>query len=74
MKRFMIVIIAAGVLGLVAFYGVWNYGFYIDMDPNAPVESAAFTIDGTRILKKVDGRISDKRCRDFRQYARTCRI
>lgn len=56
MKRFMIVIIAAGVLGLVAFYGVWNYGFYIDMDPNAPVESAAFTIDGTRILKKVDGR------------------
>ena len=46
----MIAVLASGVLALAAFYAVWNYGFYIDMDPDAPVE-AGFTTDGTKILK-----------------------
>lgn len=52
MKRFMIIVIAAGVLGLAAFYAVWSCGFYIDMDPDAPVETV-FTAEGTKIL--IDG-------------------
>lgn len=49
MKKFMIVVIAAGVLGLAAFYALWHYGFYIDINPDAPVKTA-FTADGTKIM------------------------
>lgn len=53
MKRFLIIVMAAGVLGLAAFYAIWNYGFYIDLDPDAPVK-ADFTTDGTKILINID--------------------
>ena len=53
MKRFLIIVIAAGVLGLAGFYAVWSYGFYIDLKPDTPVE-AGFTAEGTTILKRGD--------------------
>lgn len=49
MKKFMIVVLGAGILALAAFYAVWSYGFYIDTQPDAPVR-AGFTTDGTSIL------------------------
>ena len=49
----MIVVVALGVLGLAFFYAKWSYGFYIDLNPDAPV-NYEFTTNGTQICKNTD--------------------
>lgn len=55
MKKFLITVIAVGILGVAAFYATSYYGFYIDFHPSASV-SAGFSAEGHKIIKKESGR------------------
>ena len=53
MKRFLIVVLAIGILALAAFYVIFCFGFYIDFHPEAPIRTQ-FTTESGEIVKRGD--------------------
>ncbi len=56
MKRFLIIVVGAGIIAAGLLIAMLNFGFYFDFQPDAPV-SADFSCEGSRIIAvSEDGR------------------